>query len=382
MPDETTWPIDEHTRAKHEILRRYLGAWFPILTIQGSNLRVIFLDGFAGPGRYSGGEPGSPLIALETLVTHTAFAQMSRTEFIFLFVENDRDRFENLQNELEKYWKQKIGGQPQNIGVYTYNKEFTEMAQQILDHTQGKIAPTFAFIDPFGWSGVPMTTIRDLLSSRKCEVLFNFMYDSLNRFIADERSGIVNSFNLLFGTESNEHMSVEALSGEKRKEFLVDLYKEQLRTVGGFRFVRSFELMNPGRGRTQYCLMFGTRHHRGLQAMKEAMWALDPVTGVQFQGFAGNQLMLFEPEPNTEPLRTALLHRFGNQSASIETIERFVAEETDYLTTHHKRVLKGLENEGLVICLSERKRGGTYPAGTVLRLASADKLPVDCGPEF
>ena len=369
MPDETTWPIDEHTRAKHEILRRYLGAWFPILTIRGSNLRVIFLDGFSGPGRYSGGEPGSPLIALETLINHTHFSEMSNTEFIFLFVENERDRFENLQQELERFWSQRVGGKPRNVGVFTYNKEFTEMAQHILAHTQGRLAPTFAFIDPFGWSGVSMNTIRDLLSSRKCEVLFNFMYDSVNRFVADERPGISQSFNQLFGTETTEHVTAAALSGEKRKRFLVDLYKKQLHTVGGFTFVRSFELMNPGRRRTQYFLMFGTRHPRGLQAMKDAMWALDPVSGVRFQGFAGDQLVLFEPEPNTAALRTAILDRFGHQSVSIETIEQFVVQETDYLTTHYRQVLKKLENEDLLTCVSERKRRGTYPAGTDLRFS-------------
>jgi hypothetical protein len=34
------------------------------------NGRIIFLDGFAGPGRYAGGEEGSPLIALRALFLH------------------------------------------------------------------------------------------------------------------------------------------------------------------------------------------------------------------------------------------------------------------------------------------------------------------------
>jgi three-Cys-motif partner protein len=64
MPDEATWPIEDHTSAKHELLRRYLGAWFPILVSRGFVRRVLFLDGFAGPGIYRGGEPGSPIIAM------------------------------------------------------------------------------------------------------------------------------------------------------------------------------------------------------------------------------------------------------------------------------------------------------------------------------
>jgi len=29
------WPLEPHTRAKHEILRRYLQAWTPILSDGG-----------------------------------------------------------------------------------------------------------------------------------------------------------------------------------------------------------------------------------------------------------------------------------------------------------------------------------------------------------
>ena len=50
MSDPKIWQIEDHTKAKHALLRRYLGGWFPVLTAQGYNRRVIYLDGFAGPG--------------------------------------------------------------------------------------------------------------------------------------------------------------------------------------------------------------------------------------------------------------------------------------------------------------------------------------------
>jgi len=63
VPEDTIWPIEPHTSAKHQILRKYLDAWLPILGRHNS--RIVYIDGFAGPGEYSGGEPGSPIIALE-----------------------------------------------------------------------------------------------------------------------------------------------------------------------------------------------------------------------------------------------------------------------------------------------------------------------------
>ena len=34
--DDVIWQLEPHTKAKHELLRYYLGAWFPILATEGS----------------------------------------------------------------------------------------------------------------------------------------------------------------------------------------------------------------------------------------------------------------------------------------------------------------------------------------------------------
>src|SRR5262245_58702283 len=99
----TIWDADPHTPAKHVILRRNLHAWFPILARQASvnarrlgvapNREILFIDGFAGPGRYTDGSPGSPVIALQSARDHTPpFPIPVR----MLFIEDRRDRFEHL----------------------------------------------------------------------------------------------------------------------------------------------------------------------------------------------------------------------------------------------------------------------------------------------
>jgi hypothetical protein len=49
----------------------------------------------------------------------------------------------------------------------------------------------------------------------------------------------------------------------------------------GSRVLHSFEMIGKT-GKTAYSLFFGTRHITGLKVMKEAMWSIDPATGVQF----------------------------------------------------------------------------------------------------
>lgn len=362
----TIWPIKQHTHAKHELLRKYLAAWFPILA-QGGHRRIIFLDGFAGPGVYAGGELGSPLIALKTLIEHHSFCDLLETEFVFIFIEARQDRFTNLKDELNEFWSQYESGKPENIRVCLFNKEFVNVAEQIINHIcldNKQLAPTFAFVDPFGWSGVPMSVIRRLLASDKCEVLFSFMFDSIRRFISDE--GLVEQFIELFGTDKKVLSCIADLSGDKRNQYIHDLYINQLRSQGGFRFVRSFELVDANRGRTEYFLMFGTRSVRGLDKMKDVMWTLDPVAGARFAGFTGGQRILFDLKPDMGPLRQALLERFHGEIVTIEDIEFFVITETDYRKSHYKGQLKYLENEDLIHCESVRKKRGTYPPNTRL----------------
>ena len=55
---KTLWPLDEQTMGKHLVLRHYLNGWFPILSRW--NGRLLFIDGFAGPGEYENGQEGSP----------------------------------------------------------------------------------------------------------------------------------------------------------------------------------------------------------------------------------------------------------------------------------------------------------------------------------
>ncbi|TDQ05457.1 three-Cys-motif partner protein TcmP [Labedaea rhizosphaerae] len=66
------WPLEPATAAKHRLYRRYLNAWWPIMLQQSGSRqgwdRVTYVDAFAGPGRYEGGEEGSPVFVLNLLL--------------------------------------------------------------------------------------------------------------------------------------------------------------------------------------------------------------------------------------------------------------------------------------------------------------------------
>jgi three-Cys-motif partner protein len=97
-PRTTVWELQPHTRAKHAILQRYLRAWIPILA-QGGFPNILYIDGFAGPGRYAGGEDGSPIIAIKSALEHAA---RIKGNILFLFVEERSDRAGVLRECLDE----------------------------------------------------------------------------------------------------------------------------------------------------------------------------------------------------------------------------------------------------------------------------------------
>jgi three-Cys-motif partner protein len=174
-PSETIWEIEPHTKAKHEILGRYLGAWFPIL---GSKIpQIVYIDGFCGPGKYLGGQDGSPIIAIKEALKQPVLASSNVT---FLFIDERADRIQRLESELS------LLEIPDNFHVERKVNEFENTLTKILDDLQKEghhLAPTFAFIDPFGFKGAPFSLIKRLLGNPRTEVFINIMIDFINRFV-------------------------------------------------------------------------------------------------------------------------------------------------------------------------------------------------------
>src|SRR5438552_7166788 len=94
---KTVWDIEPHTAKKHEILRRYFQAWLPILGRYNS--RLLYVDAFAGPGEYSKGEDGSPLVILKAARDHVL---RPSCELVCLFVESHEDRYTHLVGVLDR----------------------------------------------------------------------------------------------------------------------------------------------------------------------------------------------------------------------------------------------------------------------------------------
>ena len=352
LPQSTLWAIEPHTEAKHKILRKYLEAWFPIMASRKA--RIVYLDGFSGPGRYTGGQPGSPIIALECAKNHRA---PLNGELVFLFIEERQDRADHLSNQIEQLHC------PDRFKIEVKCGEFAPQLTEILDDLDRdghRIAPTFALIDPFGFSGIPYTLIQRLLSNRRCEAFISFMVDSINRWLTHPDEGIRAHIAQTFGTDEPFAIS----TGADRIVALKDLYHCQLKKIA--RFVRRFELRDKD-DRVVYCLFFASNDATGHYKMKEAMWKVDPLGDFRFSDATNpDQEILFLNTP-LDILRSDLIQQFQPAGEiPIERVETFVFNETGFLRKHMGEVLENLESEGQVKVADLKTNGkrrlrNTYP---------------------
>jgi three-Cys-motif partner protein len=313
---------------------------------------MLYIDGFAGPGQYEGGEAGSPIIALDTAL---GFKPALRAKVHFLFVEKDDDRAAHLREQVA------LRAVPANFRVIieggvtfeaAFQKRYSEFIRSV------RLMPTFAFIDPFGWSGAPFSLVKKILGQRSCEVFVNFMYEEINRFIGHPDQ--VENFNSFFGTDEWKRC-VNASDPRTRNRCLHDLYLRQLQTEAAY--VRSFEMSN-ARDVTDYYLFYATNELLGLKKMKEAMWKADESGEFRFSDATDSkQLILFEKAPNLPALQAQMLAEFSGKEVTVGAIEEFVLVKTAFRESHYKGILKALEKDvGLlkVIKAAPGRRAGTF----------------------
>jgi three-Cys-motif partner protein len=354
----TLWPLTPHTRAKHQILKHYLGAWFPKLAWTG---RVLMVDGFAGPGEYSGGEPGSPQVALDVARTHTG--RLERCELLFIFIEADRQRFAHLSRvvraiELPPHMKaQAIHG--------TFDATMTEVLDQI-DAASANLAPALVMVDPFGAKGMPLETLKRIAAQARSELLVSLMYDPISRWSKTEE--FEPHLDMLYGTPSWRDVELQG-TAEERRQFMLGLYVRQLRSVVGMQHVSVFELRDSG-NRVEYFLLHATHSMDGLKAMKEAMWKVDPEGGLRFSdATAGRGQATFQLEPDFGLLKREIVAKFkARTGVQVGEIERFVLIETAFRETHFKRqVLRPMELGGEIeVHGPSGRRRGTFPDGVTV----------------
>jgi three-Cys-motif partner protein len=162
----------EQSYVKHVFLERYLERLAHKIASVYSH--VVFVDGFAGPWQSANEklEDTSFGIALNALRRAKASwkARHREVKMSAFLVERDRDAYKKLAQVPARY---------PDIAIKTYEADFLMVLPKILKDI-ARDAFAFSLIDPKGWR-IPLASLAQMLARPKSEVIFNFMFDFINR---------------------------------------------------------------------------------------------------------------------------------------------------------------------------------------------------------
>src|SRR5690606_19571091 len=109
-----------------------------------------------------------------------------------------------------------------------------------------------------------MAELGRLISRENCEVVFNFMFDFVNRFA--EWGPVSESMDCLFvGVDWRQRIR----DGDDRKTAIHECFRESLVNVGRYPYCLSTEVLKSTSDRVLYSLFYATRHPEGVRVFRD-----------------------------------------------------------------------------------------------------------------
>jgi three-Cys-motif partner protein len=256
----------EQAFVKHFFLENYLeGLVYKTASVYDE---IAYVDGYSGPWQSAGENYqdtsfGIALAALrkakQTWKEHGRDVRMSAH-----LVERSPAAFANLQTLQPRF---------PDINIQTYNADFVALAPQILSSIPPS-AFAFMFIDPKGWA-IDIKQLEVLLKRPSSEVVFNFMFDFINRAASINDPKIVAGLSSLMphGGWQEKLAGIDAVAGDRsaaRKAVLIEAFRETLKTLGEYSYVAEVPVLQRIKDRTLYSLFYGTRHAKGMEVFRAA----------------------------------------------------------------------------------------------------------------
>ncbi len=250
------------SKLKHTLLAQYIPRFGGMTGSQAK--QVVYLDGYAGEGRYENGDAGSAEIAMQVAANHLSKNHLRWNCF---FVEKKLDSATRLQTVADTYRAKGVDAKVHHGNV-----------AGILDHVLTSAAglPLFLFLDPCGMT-LPFDRLAQTLNRRRStprlwqptEFLMNFSMDAVRRIgcnAASERGNerTAERFDEVCGDTSwRNHFPRGAQRAPDAAERVAAEYAARLGKATDM-FVHSIPVARAPGHKPIYHLVFGTRSQYGL----------------------------------------------------------------------------------------------------------------------
>ena len=309
--------LEPHSARKHKVLREYLGEYLRVRCVmpQQSHFRLALVDGFAGAGRYAGGELGSPLIILETLLQtvreinlRRAADGMKTVDVDCLFIVNDFDpgAIALLQERMAPYL---AAIQDENCGLNVRPVVFSDRFETIYPDIKDRLsaerfdANVLFNLDQYGQSHVSTSTLVDLMRSyRSAEILYTFSIQTFISFLPKADRAAIERAMAVFDVPSAALDDLDRIIGRNEwlgaaERIVFDAFKRCAP------YVSPFSIKNPEGWR--YWMMHFANSYRARQVYNDILH--QNASAQAHFGRSGLQMLAFDPRDEGS------LYLFGDQ---------------------------------------------------------------------
>ena len=276
--------LQQHSVAKHKLLRSYLAAYFPTLisSPHQDELRLTIIDGFAGGGEYEHADTGeimlgSPFICLqaaeeaEAQINHSERTKKVRFNVDYVFVEKDRNAANYLKEMVHKQ------GYDSRVGknIHLIHGDFNSHAHDIIEQVRKKSprsGRSIFILDQYGYAQVPMPLLAKIFHALpRAEVILTFNVDSFNSYASDttghsilEGIGLPNIF------EGKSLKDIKSNERDWRAYIQSQLYPHIVKPAGS-RFHTPF-FIRSSKGHGDFWLLHLSMHQKARDVMTEVHW--------------------------------------------------------------------------------------------------------------
>lgn len=328
--------IEDHSRAKHDVLRAYLVNYLRILAQnpRSEGVQVTLVDGFAGGGQYQaptgGPVSGSPLILLEALQEARSLVALDReqrgirTPYVIKahihLVEQQRSTYAFLQRLIAETTLAHQGDTTISIHHGAFDQKLPDILSDIRMR-QRKGGRSLFILDQYGWSQVNLATVQSIFAALPAaEVFLTWMIDNLVNFLSEQTVDKLNP--ALRKAGLGDHLTAEDLLRIKSTEAegendltwrraIQSLMTDEIRRSSGATYCTPFYIV-PRTSRRGYWLLHLAQHLRANEEMKRIHWQNNNLhhpggPGFNMLGFIGsNGQLAFDNRFDNQAHRTTL----------------------------------------------------------------------------
>jgi len=267
-------PFNESTKLKLDIFRECFREWFPVFKYDTWTDEVFIFDFFAGSGKDSNGEYGSPLVLLdEAKGENRKFCYNVKKEITFIFNEAIKTKSEllklNINTHISNCEKEC------NCGGCVYKKQVyqSDFKQLFNDKTTKEILENkkyskFILLDQYGFSQIDDDIFDKLIHYPKTDFIFFISSSFIKRF--QEHPSVKKYIN-------TEKLNFDESKPNECHRIIAKYFRRSIPQTKDY-YLHHFSIRKENSG-NYYGLIFGSNHSLGMEKFLKVCWQKDRFSG-------------------------------------------------------------------------------------------------------